>query len=129
LLVDELRGGEPQPKTAKDLATAVTNWLFSGAVKLYIEQQLAVGTPVRVVLQTYPTLLDGTLADVPFELVDLENDPLVLKKGVQGLVHALRKVGPVTRPATSQSWPLRVLIVRSNPEDLGDQVPPAASIR
>lgn len=71
------------------------------------------------------------LANLPLELMRLApgSDPVVLHNRVEGLVHMLPGVGSAQSARVDPNWPLKVLIVRSNPPDLGGAVPEAASLR
>jgi hypothetical protein len=55
--------------------------------------------------------------------------PLVLHPKLSAIVHLLPNIGEPTATELSGAWPLRVLIVRSNPADLGGYVPAAVPIR
>src|SRR5207253_1739648 len=55
--------------------------------------------------------------------------PLVVTPQVEALVYLLPKATPSPQSMKLPHWPLRVLIVRSNPPDLGGVVPPAGPIR
>jgi hypothetical protein len=129
-MIDALRSGAASSAIAAKLSTDVSTWLLNGgfAQHLLLEINGATKATLRLVFHTDPKLLDGALADLPFELLEL-SEPVVLKAKVRALVHALDKIGPAPTALASTRWPLRVLIVRSNPRDLSDAVPPAAGLR
>jgi hypothetical protein len=129
-LLDELRTGEALPATVTLIGTSVTNWLMVNGLSQHLAAEAANSGGVRVVLEPVSGLFDEKLSDVPFELVDFNAHPLVLGKRIRSLVHAVSRGGQPPAVAQSTDWPLRVLIVRSNPADLGGaRVPPADPIR
>lgn len=130
--IDQLRRGDAPPILVQQVTAEVSTWLLATDLNLLLVTALvnAGSEQVRLVF-SMDEGLRTTLADMPVELVELEGTafPLVLSPKVSAIVHLLPKVGmpPISPPA--QTWPLRVLIVRSNPADLGGGVPKAATIR
>src|SRR5262249_21129093 len=57
-----------------------------------------------------------------------QNSYLIFRKNLQSIVHLLPYDGPPQTSLSGLGYPLRVLIVRSNPLDLGGAVPPALPI-
>jgi hypothetical protein len=74
-------------------------------------------------------LFDPT--QVPVELIRPEEDhtPYSVSLRVSSVIHLLPEGGSGGPPGNSLDWPLRFLIVRSNPSDLGLAVPPAIPVR
>jgi hypothetical protein len=127
--IQELRSGVATEAVSTTLAEKVSKWLLDTDFGPLLEQALHRNQSLRVVFRTSQSLAEK-LADVPFELIELTAlSPLALSPSVQSIIHALPKVGPARSLSGLRTWPLRVLIVRSNPQDLGGAVPEAAPIR
>jgi hypothetical protein len=129
--LDELRRGAPTEVVVEGVSDSVSKWLLSLDLKQLLAGVLsnAGDDRVRLAFGVDPSL--PTLADVPLELlrVDEQDGPLVLDQRVSAIIHVLPKV-PSPRPGpTTPTERLRVLIVRSNPDDFGGAVPPAAPLR
>jgi hypothetical protein len=128
--LEELRSGEAGVLLASRVAHEVSEWLLGKDLRFIFDAALARGDPFRVVLQPSEVRLADALADIPFELLQLEaDDPLAFRPNVQSIVHRLPKVGAPRSAPGNRDWPLNVLIVRSNPTDLGGAVPPARPVR
>jgi CHAT domain len=134
--LDRLRSGEPPAALVQQVADAVTQWLLMPDLDLplLLKLDMDIKPPWRLVFSSEnvhdETLRQG-LAEVPLELVQPPGFaiPLALLSGVSSIVHRLPKTGIHPPSATTRNWPLRVLIVRSNPADLGGLVPTAEPIR
>ncbi|HEX8821379.1 MAG TPA: CHAT domain-containing protein, partial [Archangium sp.] len=135
-----LRSGTAPEEVCAPITKAVTEWLlssdFSPIVVSACRHLLQKKRRLRIVLRPHLLLGEQTterLADIPFELVELaeriDSRPLVLHPSVQGLVHACPEEHPSERPLGVRDWPLRVLIVRSNPKNKGGNVPEARELR
>jgi CHAT domain-containing protein len=127
--MDTLRRGEPAPTLTQNVAAALSGWLVGGEVTGWLDAALKSRTEesVRLVLEVDDDLLP-TLADLPVELLHFQGDWLALQPRVSGIVHQLTKSVGSELPPGSRQYPLRVLVVRSNPADLGSAVPDAGSI-
>ena len=127
--LDALRRGQAQEATAGLLAEATSAWLLDKDLSKRLSKALDGQDEFRVVV-TMDRDLGPILGDLPVELVSLPKAllPLVLHPKVSSLVHVPPAIGAVATPAV-RSWPLRVLIARSNPIDLGGAVPEAGPIR
>ena len=127
--LDALRRGQAQEATAGLLAEATSAWLLDKDLSKRLTKALDGQDEFRVVV-TMDRDLGPLLGDLPVELVSLPKAllPLVLHPKVSSLVHVPPAIGAAATPAV-RSWPLRVLIARSNPIDLGGAVPEAGPIR
>lgn len=127
-LLDALRRGDPTQNDVSTLISEVSLWVLGqdlgGPIKAVLDAQ----KPVRVVVRLDPGL--PPLLDLPLELTTfpLAVRPLVLQPDVRAFVYVPAAVPPIPT-APVGAWPLRVLLVRSNPEDLGGAVPPIAPVR
>jgi hypothetical protein len=130
--LDQLRRGDAPPALVQHVKGAVSQWLLDNDLIPLLLQVLGQQNdePVRLIFTTNDEQLRSDLADVPFELVVLPGGiPLALRQMVASLVHLLPYAGIKPPTPISASWPFRVLIVHSNPPDLGGQVPDVAPIR
>ncbi|APR80033.1 Hypothetical protein A7982_05380 [Minicystis rosea] len=123
-----LRSGSVSITAAEQLAHQVTSWLLDTDLRGHLGTAFnAAREPFRIVIQEHHTLLDS-LAEVPFELIEFNDMPVVLRKTVRALVHTQRSRSLPVKEAPTR-WPLHILLVRSNPPDLGGLVPPIMPIR
>ncbi len=130
-----LRWGTPPVDVVDEVATRVSEWLQKPDLDLPVVLGFADGGDERWrIVFHVPGEPDGPggrrfdLIDVPIELICATGDtPLVLHRRVSSIVHLLDKVGHP--PTATSAWPLRVLLVRANPPDLGGGVPEAGPIR
>ena len=123
-----LRRGDATAGLSNKLANEMSAWLLGADLSAYLMAALGKNGKLRLVFSVDERLLP-MLADVPVEMLMVGGGPLALRPQVDAIVHLLPKVGIAQASASMHSWPLRVLIVRSNPADLGGAVPPAAPIR
>ena len=129
--LQQLRFGDADAAVVQDIRAKLSEWFLSTDLDPLIGTALNLAEgkePIRLVFSIDENLREF-LADVPFELIGLSGstDALVLSPRIASLVHLLDKVGmPVSKPG---DWPLKILIVRSNPLDLGGAIPPAEPIR
>ena len=132
--LDDLRRGNAQKPVVDQVTEHIRDWLLNVDLDPYLRTALAgpPGESVRLVFSINDEELRTKLSNVPFELCSLSGGgavPLALHGKVASIVHLLPKVGVPPLAPNSGTWPLRVLIVRSNPLDLGGSVPPAAKTR
>ncbi|MBV9924084.1 MAG: CHAT domain-containing protein [Acidobacteria bacterium] len=129
--LDTIRRGDSPKNVTDKVAIAMSDWLVGGQVKGYLDTALKSksGDPIRLVFKVDEKLLP-MLADLPFELLNFNGDWLALRQGVDAIVHLLQKARTTALPLppSSHNWPLRILIVRSNPRELGGAVPKAAPV-
>jgi hypothetical protein len=127
--LDELRLGNPASPVVDEVATAVSDWLLEPTVRQRLAEALVGQEHIRLVVNV-DRPLRPRLSDLPLELVSLPNTvvPLVLHPRVDTLVHLLPVAGEPP-PAPRRDWPLKILLVRSNPPDLGGFVPEGGPIR
>lgn len=123
--IRDLRSGSPATKLVDKIASDVSNWVMDTDMPGYLNAPVNGNAPVRLVVRVDRSLLD-TFADVPFELLRIQNNWLVMRPAVSAIVHQLPFTG-VPKPA-NQSLPLKVLVVRPSPAGLPVKVPPAAPI-
>jgi CHAT domain len=125
--LDLLRSGSALQPVADALAEQVTSWLLQGDMRGLLGTAFnAAAAPFRIVIRVHPKV---DLAEVPFELLKFNADSLVLLQNVRAIVHMIKRPRAVPPLATRSGWPFRALLVRSNPADLGGQVPPILPLR
>ncbi|HEX7317617.1 MAG TPA: CHAT domain-containing protein [Pyrinomonadaceae bacterium] len=132
--LSKLRSGSAPLPVVDDVAARLSIWLLGSDLQQDLNAVLdqPAGEPVRIVLSVNDEDLREKLSDLPFELCSLSGGavvPLALNRRVASIVHLLPKVGTPPAAPNAGVWPLRVLVVRSNPLDLGGGVPAAATIR
>lgn len=114
----------------EQLSKAVTDWLLGNDLKPVLSAAMP-GKPGKLrVLVAVPDNARQIVSQVPFELLwdEAEGTPLVLRDNVASLCYLLSKTRDVAAIApVSQSWPFKILLVRSSPPDF-DEVPEAAGI-
>ena len=129
--LEEMRRGQPEQNLTERVSQKLSRWFFGTDLihRLAPALQGAEDGGLRLVLSVNPKL-QLELADVPFELMQLDGGdlPLLLNRRVDGLVHLLPKAGRPLAVPPPRSWPLRVLLFRANPKDLGGSVPPLAPL-
>jgi hypothetical protein len=131
-LISRMRRGVASPVEVSNITATVSEWLYGNDIgpqlQIALSQQNA--ELLRLIFSINDPQLREKLADVPLELSRLNQAvlPLVLQARNAAIIHLLPKVG--TPPTfTSSVWPLRILVVRSNPGDLGGAVPAANELR
>jgi hypothetical protein len=122
--IKDLRSGNPATPLVLKIASQVSSWMMSD-IPDSVKNTVDGTAPVRFVFRIDETLLDS-YADLPFELLILQKNWLVMRPAVSAIVHQPLKP-PSTKPA-NQSLPLKVLVVRPSPTGLGVKVPPAGPI-
>lgn len=132
-LVDKLRRGEASHLEVQQVTADVSQWLFGNDITPYLVTALNQpgNAQMRLVVSINDDRLRESLADAPFELCQLPGGgiPLALNAKNASIFHLLPKVGASPLAPGAATWPLRVLVVRSNPIDLGGAIPPAATVR
>jgi hypothetical protein len=127
--LDQLRSGGASERVAEALADQVTSWLLQNDLRCHLGTAFnAAAAPFRIIIRAHPKVL-ADLAEVPYELLKFNADPLVLLHNVRAIVHMQKRPRTVHMLAMRSDWPLRVLLVRSNPADLGGKVPPILPLR
>ena len=126
--LDALRGGESLEATAQPLADEISDWFLGKELAKRLGKSLGGQDSVRLVFRMNRDL-PAELGDLPVELVTLPNMPipLILHPRVGSIV----RIPPLIQmeaATEARDWPFRVLLVRSNPEDLGGSVPEAMPI-
>ena len=123
-----LRQDEALPGDVAAVQQALATWLFDERLAAVLQAALAAlagNRRLRLVLSIAPPLWSA-LGELPFELLPWGNVPLLLHQRVASLVYVSPDAGS-DAPLDSQT-PLRILLVRSRPDDL-DPVPEAAPLR
>jgi CHAT domain len=123
--IKDLRGGSPPAPLVMKIATEVSNWVIGSDMFGFLNAPVNGQAPIRIIFKVDRTLLDK-LADLPFELLRVENEWLLMRPAVSAIVHQLPFTGIAKQP--NQSLPLKVLVVRASPSGLPVKVPPAAPI-
>ncbi|HLM60411.1 MAG TPA: CHAT domain-containing protein [Pyrinomonadaceae bacterium] len=132
--VNKLRAGTANPLIVDNITAAVSQWLLGDALGDDLQRAIedADSERLRVVLSVNDEQLQEKLSDIPFELCQpagaLGAIPVALETGVESIIHLLPKIG-VPPVSPKDRFPLNILIVRSNPADLGGAVPAAAPLR
>jgi CHAT domain len=128
--IDRLRLGTAGRQLVDKISAEVSKWLLSNDLKIYLNQAFA-KEKVRVVLSFNDEQMRSKFGDIPFELCTPSGGgviPVVLREQVESVVHLLPKAGIPSKSSVSNEYPLRILLVRSNPLDLGGSVPPASVV-
>lgn len=132
-LIDKLRRGEALPAEVQQVSADVSQWLFGSGIGVVLMMALndPASEPLRLVFSIGDEQLRESLSDTPFEMCILQgaNIPLALHNRNASIFHLLPKVGTPPSATMAGSWPLRILIVHSNPRDLGGAIPSAVGIR
>jgi hypothetical protein len=132
-VVDNLRRGEATPAEVLQVTATVSQWLLGNDLTPHVTAALNQpdNEQVRLIFSINDEGLRQSLADTPFELCSLPGGgiPLVLNARNAAIFHLLPKVGASPLSQVAGTWPLRILIVRSNPLDLGGAIPPAVTVR
>jgi hypothetical protein len=130
-IIDALRSGNANPDTVLEAIEHVTTWLFSSppdALFDSLSRALESPSPVRLIFRLEDELR-SELGKLPVELIRTGGGQLLFRERLQSIVHLIPYDGPPQTTLADLNYPLRVLIVRSNPTDLGGAVPPAGPIR
>lgn len=133
-MLGELRGEEGKRKVESAIKL-VSDWLLGNDVSLALETligNLPPDSQVRIIFSSDKRLRPVfDLTKVPVELIRPKgvDIPFAINPKVASILHLLDEVGVGQSAASSLDWPLRVLIVRSNPKDLGLAVPEATPLR
>lgn len=123
--IAELRRGDAQPALVQQVEDRLHHWLVVNGIGPYVAQNLPGPAIDRLRLVfSINERLEATLADVPIELLEVNGDILALRPDVD-IVHLLPRTSAAQGSVAPPDWPLRILIVRSNPGDLGGAVPAA----
>lgn len=128
--IDRLRLGTAGKQLVDKITAEVSKWLLSNDLKIYLNQAFA-KEKVRVILSFNDEQLRSKFGDIPFELCTPDGGgviPVVLREQVESVIHLLPKAGISPKSSTSNEYPLRILLMRSNPLDLGGSVPPASAV-
>jgi CHAT domain-containing protein len=133
-ILGELRGDEGKLKVESAIKL-VSDWVLGTDVRLALDTLIANlpdDTQVRIIFSAdkrLRTIFD--LTKVPVELIRPRgvDTPFAINPKVASILHLLDEVGVGHIPASALDWPLRVLIMRSNPKDLGSAVPEANPVR
>lgn len=132
--INKLRIGTANPLIVDKITADVSQWLLGDTLgdNLQTAMDSANGEKMRVVLSVNDEQLQKKLSDIPFELCQpagaLGAIPIVLESVVESIVHLLPKIG--TPPLSPKDrFPLNILLLRSNPAELGGAVPPAEPLR
>lgn len=130
--LESFRRSEIAAADLDQLTTAVNDWLLDVQVRGILTTALPAhnGNSLRLVF-VVPDEVRDILATVPLELLwhDAPGKPLVLRNDVQSLVYVLSKSTLPPENLSSRNWPLKILIVRPNPPDLGGLVPTVAGLK
>jgi hypothetical protein len=138
VLIDELRQGNPSPNSVLDATNRVSQWVLGNDLHPYLNAAILgpSGEPLRLIFSIENELrrhadLGDVLADIPLELLLLPGDivPLVLSPKIAAFIHLLDKLPCAQTSITQRNPPLRVLMVHSNPQELGGAVPDPFQIR
>lgn len=126
--LEVFRTGDANPADIAKLETAISDWLLGHDLRPLLQNWIG-QQKLRFVF-TFDSRLQDNLNDLPLELarVSAAADPILINANVAGFVYRVANTAaPIS--ASTRDWPMRILLVRSNPADLGGQVPPGAPIR
>jgi hypothetical protein len=132
-VLGELRGSDGRAKVESAIKL-VSQWVLGNDVRLALETLIANlpdDTKVRIIFSSDKRLRSiFDLTNVPVELMSPKgvDTPFAINPKVASILHLLDDVGAGRTPPGALDWPLRVLIVRSNPQDLGLAVPEAIPV-
>jgi hypothetical protein len=133
-----LRRGDADQALVDRLTAAIDGWvpealslLLTGQMRTRAAANAQDPTNAIRLLLRVDERIEDQLSDVPFELFHIKNSnlPFVLSNHVSAMVHLLAKTGPAKASPAAHTWPMRVLLVRANPMDLGGAVPEALPLR
>ena len=121
--LDDLRRGDSKEAIVDALQADISAWILGKELAKPLGQLLGGNQRYRVLVRMDRELL-AALSDLPVELMTLPKalQPLVLHPNIGAMVH-VPPVGAALPPPPVRDWPLRILIARSNPIDLGGAVP------
>ena len=128
---DTLRRGNAPKQLVAKVTADVSQWLLGEDISAILNGALAQPDSKNRFVFSLDNDVRAAFDDLPFELLRTSGggSPLAVHPHVSSIVHRLTKLGNPPTARASSDWPLRVLIVRSNPLDLGGQVPAAGEIR
>lgn len=130
-LVDQLRRGCAKQEEVDQAKNEISRWLGQ-PLGLLIREKLNGSTekdPLRLIYRIEDPERRSILGELPIEMLTL-SDPdtvLALDERVAAIVQQVYK--PPTGPNLKAQPPLRVLLIRSNPRDLGGKVPAVIPVR
>lgn len=130
-VTDQLRRGEATPGQIMWVTEQVSRWLLNQELNQLLRDSLdrqQTRHSLRLRLRIDRTIR-ADFTDVPFELLGLDvegssRDNLLLDPGMASIVHLV----PGDSVLPIRAAPLRILIIHSNPEDLGGLVPSADEV-
>jgi hypothetical protein len=131
LLSGELRRDAEGKDFIHHIGGRVSTWLLGNDLNKQVLDTLRdlPDNRLRLIFSVHPKLRpDFDFTSVPIELLrplDGQPDPYAVSERVASILHLLDKIGAPQNNANMLQWPLRVLVVRSNPDDLGGAVPRA----
>jgi hypothetical protein len=127
---DQLRTGSAPRNVLQTVQAEVSKWVLKPDLYALLTVEIArTRDPVRLIWQ-----IDGDvrpdLSEVPFEAITPDGGPLpyVTLSEIVGFTHLLPKTGTPPLDTAASDWPLRCLMLRANPPDLGGAVPPAIDL-
>lgn len=121
-------GNAPEPVVRK-VREEISKWLMYEGLIVNLQRAFTNQTefPVRLIIDIDDELRSD-VADLPFELVEYQTTTFLLMNEVSSMVHLLEKVSSVQPSLSARRPPLRVLIVRTSPNDFNVRVPLAAPL-
>jgi hypothetical protein len=135
LLMGDLSKDEAK-SLVEDVSAKISQWFLGEDLKLFfpvIIRGLSGDDHIRLIFSPHASLrtIDYDLCGLPLEMIrpNIDSDPYVLSPQVSSITHLLEKPLSSSPSLSSLAYPLRVLIVRSNPPGLGLAVPEAGPIR
>jgi hypothetical protein len=131
--ITRLRFGDASEQLVTEVREKLSKWFLKTDINGQIQNAIRLsrgGEPLRVIFAIADKKTRYSLKDIPFELITLKDDieALVVNADVAAFLHLLPNANKSTASPSSSTWPLKILIVRSNPNRLGGAVPPAATI-
>ncbi len=141
--LDELRLGQPTDEVVDRVTAKVSEWLLNPnpnthKAELDLAKILglaqAAGGSSRLLFSARDIddpALRSQLFDIPMELLVQEKngEPFITNNRVAAMIHLLPKAIQPPTSSKAGALPFKVLVVRSNPDDLGKAVPEAAELQ
>lgn len=124
------RSGNAPENVVRRVQEEISKWLMYEGLTVNLQRafQNQAEFPVRLIIDVDDELRSD-LADLPFELVEFQRLTFLLMDEVNSIVHLLQKVTSVQPSLSDRRPPLRVLLVRTSPNDFNVRVPLAAPLR
>ncbi|HKP53157.1 MAG TPA: CHAT domain-containing protein [Chloroflexia bacterium] len=130
--VKALRSGASGAALVQRVTAQLSEWFLGEDLNIHLKNALdnAGDDTFRLIINADRQVIPK-LANLPIELIQFKHgaNPVLLNPKIDSLVHLLPGVGSAQNAKVNPNWPLKVLIVRPNPQDLGGAIPEAVPLR